>query len=152
MARLVWTRRNFVWTTILLAAATAAATAAACGGGDSGGGGTPTGPSPGPSGPAATITITASGATPAVDISPGQRVEFVNDDSRVHEIYTTPHELHSDCPAINSVGVMQPGERKMTEALNVTRLCGFHDHRDPTNTAFRGVIRVGTTTGPEPEY
>jgi hypothetical protein len=148
MARLTSIRRTCVFAFLA-----AAATAAACGGGsDDGGGGSPIGPSPGPSGPSATVVITATGVTQAVDISPGQRVEFFNNDSRVHEFYTTPHELHTDCPAINSVAVLQPGERKMTGELAATRICGFHDHRDPTNNAFRGVIRVGTTTGPAPEY
>lgn len=145
MAGLTWLRRAFVSTFF-------AATAAACGGSDNGGGG-PTGPSPGPGGAAATITITASGVSPnAVDISPGQRVEFVNADSRDHQIFTTPHNLHTDCPPINQIDRLTPGARRMTGELNVVRICGFHDHMDPTNNALRGVIRVGTATGPEPEY
>ena len=130
----------------------AALIATACGG-DSGGGGTPTGPSPTPSGPSATITITNAGVSPAiVDISAGQRVEFVNASSRMHQIFTTPHNLHTDCPPINEVSELAAGQRKMTGALSAVRLCGFHDHLDPSNEALRGVIRVGTVSGPAPEY
>jgi len=127
------------------------AAAAACGSGSDGG--SPTAPSPAPGGAAATITITNSGVSPdVVDISPGQRVEFINSSGRTHEIFSTPHGPHSDCPPINDVGEVASGQRKMTGALTTVRICGFHDHRDPSNNAYRGTIRVGTTTGPAPEY
>ncbi len=138
-------RRKFVWTFLITAAA-------ACGG-SSGGGGSPTNPSPTTGGPAATITITDNGVSPEViDISSGQRVEFVNTGSRMRQIFSTPHGLHTDCPPLNDVGELTAGQRKMTGALNTTRQCGFHDHMDPSNNAFRGTIRVGTTSGPVPEY
>lgn len=138
-------RRTFVWTFLITAAA-------ACGG-SSDGGGTPTSPSPTPTGPAATITITDNGVSPnVVDISSGQRVEFVNNTSRTHQMLTTPHNFHTDCPPINEVGELTSGQRKSTGALTSIRLCGFHDHMDPSNDALRGTIRVGTTAGPAPEY
>lgn len=146
MARHASIVRKFVWTFLVTA------TAAGCGGG--GGGSTPpTGPSPVPGGPAATITITDAGVSAAtVDISAGQQVEFINASSRDRTVYSTPHGLHTDCPAINQVDVLAPGQRRMTGPLNNVRLCGFHDHMDPTNNAFRGTIRVGTVSGPAPEY
>lgn len=145
MASLQSVRRKFVWTFLMIAAA-------ACGG-SSGGGGTPTSPSPTPSGPSATITITNDAISPGVvDISAGQRVEFVNAGTRMFQIFTTPHNVHSDCPPINEVSELQPGQRKMTGALTTTRICGFHDHQNPTSNAHRGSIRVGTSSGPTPEY
>ncbi len=145
MARHASLRRTFVWAFLITAAA-------ACGGSGSGGG-SPTSPSPTPTGPAATITITDTGVSPdLVDISAGQRVEFVNAGSRMFQVFTTPHTLHTDCPPINEVSELQPGQRKMTGALTVTRICGFHDHQNPSSNAHRGSIRVGTVSGPAPEY
>lgn len=126
----------------------------ACGGGGGGGSGTPTGPSSGGSGVGATITITADGVNPkTVTIQPGQRVQFNNGNTRVHEIQSTPHELHTDCPPVNDVAVINPGQNRMTGVLDRQGTCGFHDHRDPDNDRFRGTILVGVTDpGQPPRY
>jgi hypothetical protein len=132
----------------------AALMALACGGGG-GGGGNPTTPSPGGGGStsAPTITITANGVEPKVlDIQRGQRVRFVNSDGRTHEMYTTPHGAHTDCPPINAVGTLTTGAERMTEPLDAVRICGYHDHRLPDDQRFRGQINVGTNEGPAPGY
>ena len=116
----------------------------ACGS-DGGGGGSPTTPSgsgPGPSG--ATITIGTNGAVGpnAVSITTGQSVTFVNNDTRSHEIASNPHPAHTDCPAINALGVISPGQTKLTNALTTARTCGFHDHQDPSNGSLQGTITI----------
>lgn len=114
--------------------------AAGCGGG--GGYGTPTSPSTGGTS-AATITITSSGVSPnAVTVAAGSRVTFVNNDSRVHEMNSDPHPDHTDCPAINDVGFLQPGQSKQTGNLNVRRTCGYHDHLRETNASLQGTITI----------
>jgi plastocyanin len=108
----------------LLCAVVASAVACAS---DSGGGGTPTNPSPNPSQP--TITITASGVAPReLTISAGQRVLFVNNDSRAHQMNSDPHPDHGDCPAIDQVGFLAPGQSKETGNFVFARTCGYHDH------------------------
>ena len=117
---------------------------AACGGGGS----SPTQP-----GGVATVTITANGVSPStIQITAGQQVKFVNNDGTTREILSTPHLLHDDCPAINAVGSLNPGTERMTDRLNTTRICGFHDHRNPDDNRFRGQINVGTSSGPPPTY
>jgi plastocyanin len=127
----------------MAALAATLATALACGGsnGNPGGPGPVTG-GPGPSG--ATITINANGVvTPSsVTINSGESVTFVNNHDRVHEIASDPHPAHTDCPAINAVGVLNPSQSKLTNALTVSRTCGFHDHRDDTNPNLRGTIII----------
>jgi plastocyanin len=94
---------------------------AACGGG-------------GPAAPtnAATITITASGVSVAqVTVAQGARVTFVNMDVRSHNMTSDPHPEHNDCPEINTVGLLQPGQSRETGNLVTVRTCGFHDHDDP---------------------
>lgn len=134
-----------------LTAATAfvllALVASACGGSDN--------PGPGPSGgggggggsgtgnAAATITITANGVSPKeVTVSPGSRVAFVNNDTRPHEMNSNPHPTHGECPAIDDVAFIQPGQTKLTGNLNVVRVCGFHDHQQDQVTALQGTIRI----------
>ena len=119
-------------------------TLAACGGG---GGGSPTGPgnpgggSPGPSG--ATITIANNQTTPTtVTISVGQSVTFVNNNGRVQNISSDPHPVHTDCPQINAVGTLINGQTKLTNAFTSARSCGFHNHDDPDNPAWKGTIVI----------
>jgi plastocyanin len=119
--------------------------ASACGGDDDPG----TGPSGGGGGGgggtgniAATITITAAGVSPSsVTVSPGQRVTFVNNDTRPHDMASDPHPEHTQCPEINA-GFLQPGQRGTTQNLNTVRTCGFHDHNQPDVRTLQGTIRI----------
>jgi plastocyanin len=135
-----------------------ATTTAACGGG---GGGTPSGPSGGTSGggtsgggtsgggtggatSSATITIGSNGvASPStVTITQGGRVTFVNNDSRSHDMSSDPHPSHEDCPPLEQVGFLSPGQSKTSGNLNTVRVCGFHDHNLPTVTGLQGRIII----------
>jgi plastocyanin len=94
-------------------------------------GGSPSSPSGGGN-PSTTITITSAGvSTTQLTISPGTRVLFVNNDSRAHNMTSDPHPEHSDCPEINSVGLLQPNQSRETGNMVAVRTCGFHDHDDP---------------------
>lgn len=99
--------------------------------------------SPSPATSSATITITSSGVSPkSVTVSPGSQVTFTNSDSRQHEMASDPHPEHTDCPAINSVGTLSPGQSRSTGNLNVTRTCGFHDHLRSEDQSLRGTITI----------
>ncbi len=56
---------------------------------------------------------------------------FVNNDTKSHNMASDPHPEHTDCPEINTVGLLQPGQSRETENLVTVRTCGFHDHDDP---------------------
>lgn len=126
----------------------AVVTLAGCKSGGSG----PTNPSPTPNpggggggggGNAMTFTITASGVTPrSITVTPGSRVTFTNNDSVPHEMNSDPHPEHGDCPGIDQVGFLAPGQSKVTGNLNEVRTCGFHDHARPSNTNLQGTIVV----------
>jgi len=135
-----------------------------CGGGSSSGGGgnnaggNPGGPSGGVgSGVGATITLTASGVdngTPQIRV--GERLRITNNDTRTHQMLTTPHLIHTDCPALNSIGSLGPGQSGESEPLTTARGCGFHDHLNPDDPKFRGQVLVGVNPGdpgaPDPGY
>jgi plastocyanin len=124
-----------------------AALAAACGGGSS----TPPPVTGNPITPTvvagsigATITLSASGVSPAdVRIEPTQRVRFVNSDSRPHQINTNPHNFHTDCPPNNTI-IINPGQTVDTAIFSDVKPCGYHDHLLPETQSYWGLIRVGT--------
>jgi plastocyanin len=103
------------------------------------GGGSPSAPAP----PGATITLTASGLDPSqVTIPVGGSVTFVNNDLRVHSMSSDPITVHTDCPPINDVGTLAPGQRRSTGALTVARTCGFHDHTNELDNTWKGTIII----------
>lgn len=109
----------------------AAIVATACGSG-------PTAPSGN-----ATITISAAGIAPSeVRIRRWNHVTFVNTDARPHSMVSDPVDVHSECPPVNRVGFLQPGESRDTGALDLTGSCGFHDHLNQTDAGLRGRIIV----------
>ena len=100
---------------------------------------TPTSPTPTPT--QTTITITGTGVSPkSVQIALGARVLFVNNDTREHDMGSDPHPDHTDCPVINQVGVLKPGERRETGNFVVARTCGYHDHEAPSDVSLQGSI------------
>lgn len=112
--------------------------ATACSGSDSGGSATATSPS----GPL-TLTITTAGVTPkSVTLTPGSQVTFVNNDVVAHEMFSNPHPEHTDCPELNQVGFLKPGEVRQSGNLTTVRTCGFHDHGQPSNTSLQGSIII----------
>jgi hypothetical protein len=114
------------------------------------GGGAPSSPSSGSSGSSAsgsnssiTVTITSSGVSPKqLQVPQGTRVLFTNNDSRNREMYSDPHPEHTNCPEINSVGDISPGQTKETGNLNTVRTCGYHDHLNPDDGRFKGNIII----------
>jgi hypothetical protein len=116
--------------------------AAGCGSSSSGNPVAPDTGAPGPSG--ATMTIGANGVLSPKDvtITRGQSVTIVNSDTRVHDMTSDPHPSHTDCPAINAVGLLQPGQSKLTNALSTARICGLHDHSLPDDQNLKGRITI----------
>ncbi len=116
----------------------------ACGGG----GGSPGGPTTGGGNPvmpgeAATITVTSTGVSPReVTVPLGSRVNFVNQGNSIIEMTSDPHPVHTDCPPMNGVGGLRPGETGQTSPFNMARRCGFHDHGRGEDERFMGTIVI----------
>jgi plastocyanin len=123
-----------------VAAALLMGAALACGGGS---------PSASPTAPSTTpvstntITITSGGVTPKdITVAAGSQVTFVNSDTHNHEMASDPHPEHTDCPEINQVGLLSPGQSRQSGNLNTKRICGYHDHQNPDNKAWQGTITI----------
>ena len=94
-----------------------------------------------PGGP--TITITSAGVSPKqIEIAVGSRVVFVNNDSVPHEMSSDPHPTHEQCPPVNEVSALPPGQSRQTGVFNTPRTCGYHDHGQSTNTSLQGTIVI----------
>jgi plastocyanin len=89
----------------------------------------PTTSNPTPSVPTEiTINVTATGFKPMDGmVAVGGRVIFDNVDDRLHAVASNPITTHADCPPINEVGVLVPGQSKPTGVLTEARICEFHD-------------------------
>jgi plastocyanin len=128
--------------------------AGACGGGGSSSPSTPSAPAPIP--PAAatlTVTISSTGADPrSLQVPMGGIVTFVNNDSRTHQIMSDPNPTHNDCPSINDISTLAPGQSRQTGSLMVAKACGYHDHMNPDNTTLQGVLLVAGATDPGTHY
>ena len=115
---------------VLLSAA--AALAVSCGSGPS---------APSPSDPVMVIGP-AGVAQVELRIKAWSRVTFVNNDTRPHTIVSDPVDVHTQCPPVNQVGLLNPGESRSTGTLNLTGTCGFHDHGNKTDASLMGRIVV----------
>ena len=90
-----------------------------------------------------TVTITSAGVNPkTLVVTAGNQVTFVNNDTSPHQMSSDPHPEHSDCPDLNLVGFLSPGQSRQTGNLNTIRTCGFHDHGQPSNASLQGSIQI----------
>lgn len=97
---------------------------------------------PVPAGPP-TITITAAGMTPLeITIDVGQRVTFVNNDSRPHDVVGGKDPNTPECPEIVQAGFLAPGQRGETGVFTTARTCEYHDHTMLSVPAFQGRIFI----------
>jgi plastocyanin len=90
-----------------------------------------------------TITIANNAVSPKnISVPRGSQVTFINNDNRKHDMESDPHPEHTDCPAINQVGTLNPGQSRQSGNLNIARVCGFHDHDQAGVIALQGSITV----------
>jgi hypothetical protein len=69
-------------------------------------------------------------------------VTMINNDSRVHEMDSDPHPEHTQCPEINQIDFLNPGQSRSSGNLNTARTCGYHDHTNPQTTSLQGRITI----------
>ena len=72
----------------------------------------------------------------------GQRVTFVNNDIRAHDVVGGIDPSHPDCPEIVQMGFLSPGQRRNTGVFTTARACDYHDHTMLSVPAFQGRIII----------
>jgi hypothetical protein len=74
-----------------------------------------------------TIMIMEAHAVPEeLTIAVGQRVAFMNHDTTSYAIAGGRDPSTPDCPEINVVGVLIPGNTRSTEPFTTAKTCAFH--------------------------
>ena len=87
--------------------------------------------------------ITAAGMSPLeITINVGERVTFVNNDSRPHDVVGGKDPATPDCPEIVQAGFLAPGQRAETGAFTQAKTCEYHDHTMLSVPAFQGRIFI----------
>ena len=100
-------------------------------------------PAPAPAPPSTTVSITPFGMMPYEStVATGGQVTFVNRDLVVHEIQGGVDPDHRDCPEIDIVGFLQPGQSRATDPLPTARTCDYHDHTEHDHHGFSGKIVI----------
>ena len=101
----------------------------------------PTAPAP-PAGPP-TVTISATGFSPLeITVPVAGRVTFVNSDRIGHDIAGGFEHNSRDCPEVEVVGFLVPGQSRETATFDQAVTCRFHDHANVGNPAYQGRIVV----------
>jgi plastocyanin len=108
-----------------------------------GGGGTSPTNNPSANVPAeVAISVTATGFKPPdAVVAVGRRATFINNDDPLHSIASLPITTHADCPSINEVGVLVPGQSPPTGVFSEAKTCGYHDAFSES-----GQLLTGSTT------
>ena len=131
---------------VVVAAATLAggmALAAACGSSSTATSPTPTTSSCTPSSSPNTFVIQNNQVCPqTMTVARGSQVTILNSDTQTHEMDSDPHPEHTDCPELNQIDFLNPGQSRQSGNLNTARKCGFHDHTNPSNGALKGTITI----------
>jgi len=90
-----------------------------------------------------TIVISGGATCPQnITVPRGSQVTMINQDSVAHEMYSDPHPDHTDCPELNSIGHLEPGQSHQSGNLVTARTCGYHDHLRPDVAALKGSITI----------
>jgi hypothetical protein len=116
---------------------------AGCGGSSSSSG--TTGPSGGCTASANPNTLVIQNNTicpQALTVTRGTLITILNSDSRTHEMDSDPHPEHTDCPELNQIGFLNPGQSKQSGNLNIARRCGLHDHASPDTAGLKAVVTI----------
>ena len=88
------------------------------------------------------VRLTASGISPQVTHVLSQtQIVFVNQDSVEQRIVAAPDLQYGECPEVDTVGVIRPGETR-TLVLGRYVLCAFRDANRPGQRAFEGLLFV----------
>lgn len=77
-----------------------------------------------------------------ITIAVGQRVTFVNNDTRAHDVTGGIDPNNPDCPEIIQAGFLAPGQRRDTGVFTTARTCEYHDHAMLGVPAFQGRIII----------
>ena len=87
------------------------------------------------------MLISAAGVNPnALHLNAPVTVTLTNNDAAAHRLEPAPELGFGDCPEVNQLGTLQPGQSGTITITRTQVICGFHDSAAPANLAFQGFI------------
>jgi plastocyanin len=120
----------------------AIALAASCGGSSTSSSTSPAGSCTLSSSPTTFVIMNNTVCPTSITVPRGTQVTFSNQDNVVHEMDSDPHPEHTDCPELNQVDFLNPGQSRQSGNLNIARTCGFHDHQNPDRASMKGNVVI----------
>ena len=89
------------------------------------------------------VSITAGGFNPQVlHVNYPVTVTFTNADTAAHTLESAPELNWDNCPEMNTVGTLKPGESKAVPFSEEDAVCAYHDVAKAAITAFQGYIAI----------
>jgi hypothetical protein len=122
------------------AATIALAAAFSCDGGSSSTG--PSGSCTPSSNPNTLVIMNNTICPQSITVARGSQLTITNQDNSAHEMNSDPHPEHTDCPELNQIGHLEPGQTRSSGNLNTARQCGMHDHVNPDRAALKATIAI----------
>jgi plastocyanin len=89
------------------------------------------------------VSITAAGFNPQVlHVDYPVTVTFTNADTVAHTLESAPELNWDNCPEMNTVGTLTPGQSKAVPFSEKDAVCAYHDAAQASRTAFQGYIAI----------
>lgn len=89
------------------------------------------------------MTVTAGGFKPQVlHVNYPVTVTFTNADTVPHTLASAPDLGWDNCPEMNAVGTLKPGQSTSVAFSEEDAVCAYHDAAQPSSTAFQGYIAI----------
>jgi hypothetical protein len=94
-----------------------------------------------PRSPNPALTVSAAGVDPqTLHLDSPVSVKFTNADHVAHKFEAALELGDGDCPEMNQLPTLEPGQNGSVAFTRSGVICAFHDAGAPTNFAFKGLI------------
>jgi hypothetical protein len=89
------------------------------------------------------VTVTAAGVDPqTLHLDSPVSVKFTNEDRVAHKFEVALELGDGDCPEMNQLATLEPGQSGSVAITRSGIICAFHDAGAPTNFAFKGLLVI----------
>jgi plastocyanin len=89
------------------------------------------------------VSITAGGFNPQVlHVNYPVTVTFTNNDTVAHALESAPELNWDNCPEMNTVGTLKPGQSEAVAFSEKDAVCTYHDVAQQSKTIFQGYIAI----------
>lgn len=87
------------------------------------------------------MDITPAGVSPQVlHLDAPVTVTFTNTDQVAHRLEAAPELAYGDCPEMNRLATLQPGQQGSVTLSQHGFICAYKDAARPTDMPFQGAI------------